>query len=565
MIISDMSRCRPASALSQRECSNRWQVLAYRTCDREPKGGLMIGAPSFVAAPEVQLPLGVSGWHDISIGIWIPKHDYDGAVTVKVKLDNDPCFIRLSEPEPVSGSQPRDGASLVVEAHFKAADLTGRRLIFGKAGGSNPKKAYIAYVRLTPLDMRGVQELKADRARTDTRILQAAIDGISFFSTGEYRTRDQILELVEPYRHSDVGKVTWAFCYGDSVNYPSKIGAFLGSDRPSRNNYHENFRRLAAAGHIPQKVAAEHVHGMGLKFEAMFRLGMFGRVPPRRWLPPGKKLFIETHPQCRLCMSDGTPVEKASYAFPEVRAHMLAIIRESALIFEIDGVSLAFNRGPFFAAWEQPVMDDFRREFGGDARALPLDHPDLARIRCRYLTEFVRDARKVLDEAGAARGKRLELGVWFEGQTRAQREYGGVDVETWINEGLLDSAVGSVGKNDAFDPLIISAAKKHGCKSISGIVCSGGTTHGQRPGFLDNAARRLYPAGGDGIAIWDSDTVTAGAFWPLMRRMGHRDEFIQLAKGSLERPYIALKEVNGCNLETENGRFGLGQAAYSCG
>ena len=108
-------------------------------------------------------------------------------------------------------------------------------------------------------------------------------------------------------------------------------------------------------------------------------------------------------------MSDGTPVEKASYAFPEVRAHMLAIIRESARMFDIDGISLAFNRGPLFVAYEQPVLDDFRKEFNADARVLPLDDPRLQRIRASYLDTFVRDVRRALDEVGAAKGKRLEL------------------------------------------------------------------------------------------------------------------------------------------------------------
>ena len=160
-------------------------------------------------------------------------------------------------------------------------------------------------------------------------------------------------------------------------------------------------------------------------------------------------------------MPDGTPVEKASYAFPEVRAHMLAIIRESAELFDIDGVSLAFNRGPLFAAYEQPVLDDFRKEFGADARALRLDDPRLAKVRARFLNEFVRDVRRMLGEVGKVRGKRLELSAWYPGQTIAERQWDGVEVETWIREGLLDSIVGSVG-NSGLDPAIIAAANAQG-------------------------------------------------------------------------------------------------------
>jgi len=52
------------------------------------------------------------------------------------------------------------------------------------------------------------------------------MDGLSYFWANEYRTREHLLELVEPLRHSDVGKVTWAVCNGDVTNYPSKVGIF---------------------------------------------------------------------------------------------------------------------------------------------------------------------------------------------------------------------------------------------------------------------------------------------------------------------------------------------------
>jgi hypothetical protein len=115
------------------------------------------------------------------------------------------------------------------------------------------------------------------------------------------------------------------------------------------------------------------------------------------------------------------------------------------------------------------------------------------------------------------------------------------------------------------DPVIIAAAKAKGCRCIPGFVCTGGTTHEYRQGLLNQAVRQLYPEGADGIALWDSDTLPAGALWPAMRRMGHRDEFCAMANTPPERPMVSLKDVQGCNLEAEHGRFGLGQAAYSCG
>ena len=137
-------------------------------------------------------------------------------------------------------------------------------------------------------------------------------------------------------------------------------------------------------------------------------------------------------------------------------------------------------------------------------------------------------------------------------------------MEAWIREGLLDSVVGSV-RNVPMDPSVIAAAKAQGCRYIPGLVCSGGTQHEHPKDLLDGAVKALYSEGAGGIALWDSDTLTAGALWTAMRRMGHREEFSAFAETPYVRPFIALKDVAGCNMETENGRFGLGQAAYSCG
>ena len=189
-------------------------------------------------------------------------------------------------------------------------------------------------------------------------MVQAVIDGLSYFSRDEYSRRAHILEKIEPYRYSDVGKVTWAVCYGDLTSYPSKVGHFWASERevpievaPGHNSslagekaLYESLRSLTSAGLVIPTIATEHVHAMGLKFDAMFRLAITGIVPPqRKWK---ERTFVENHPQFRQLMRDGTPVEKASYAFPEVRDLMLSIIQETAETFDIDGANLCFTRGP---------------------------------------------------------------------------------------------------------------------------------------------------------------------------------------------------------------------------
>ena len=135
---SDLSRCEQRSALSRTEAKAGWHLLPYETDEPKLKSGVMIGAASFISAPDVRLPLNIAGWYAIYLGYWNPHHAYDGGMTIKVKLNDDPCFIRISEAEPVYGSGI--DATTLQEAFFKIADLTGRELVFGNSMGRSRRR-----------------------------------------------------------------------------------------------------------------------------------------------------------------------------------------------------------------------------------------------------------------------------------------------------------------------------------------------------------------------------------------------------------------------------------------
>jgi uncharacterized lipoprotein YddW (UPF0748 family) len=109
---------------------------------------------------------------------------------------------------------------------------------------------------------------------------------------------------------------------------------------------------------------------------------------------------------------DGTPVEKASYAFPEVQDHMLSLIREVAEGFDIDGVNLGWKRGPQYVGYEAPVIEDFKREYGEDPRGLDENDLRVQRLRAKYVTEFTRKVRQLLNELGSKRKRKIELSAW---------------------------------------------------------------------------------------------------------------------------------------------------------
>ncbi|MBI4023399.1 MAG: hypothetical protein HY360_00355 [Verrucomicrobia bacterium] len=562
--ISDMRQCRPIARFSEKPTRNRWRIIPYETTDPHLKDGQMIGAASYVDAPEVRLPLRLSGWHAVYVGYWNPYHAYDGGLILKCKLSGDPCFVRLHEPT----ADPDQYVTCLREAFVTTADLTGRDLVFGKVRGPFGQKAYLAYVKLVPLTSEEIAAVKADRARKDARIVQVTIDGASFMAGNEYTTKEHILELVERYRYSDVGKVIWAVMYGDVTSYPSRIATFNGAKPivPIRSISaavpyaayckvaYASIRKLTSKGIIPAAVAARRVHQMGLKFDIMCRLGITGgSLPPMDQGTPKK--FLPSHPEYRQVLADGAAIDKASYAFSEVRRYALSIIREAAETFDCDGVNLAFVRGPYFVMYEKPVLDAFHKEYGKDARSMPLDDPRLIAVRCRFLTGFVRAARRALDEVGAKKRKRIAMSAYVFFETQSNLKFG-IDAASWMKEGLLDSIICQQGKTDH---RLIAAAKTSHCKFIS--QPSGGD-------FV-KSCHASYEAGADGVAVWDADHVQdQPPRWAVFSRAGHKDE---LQRSEDEHSFragnapelsrtIRLKTVGGIDVFQ-----GLWHAAFSCG
>ena len=553
--LSDMGSCQPREAVSVEPRDGRWTTIPYQTLVA-PGNGTMIGAVSYADVPDVRLTLRQTGWHAIYLGYWNPHHDYDGPTTLKLKLSGDPCFTRIADGNPPFEAR----TTYFKEAFFKVADLSGRDLVIGKVRGPYSRKAYIGYLKLVPLTDKEIAAIQTDRQRIEKRTTQVSIDGASFFSNNQYTKHEHILELVERYRHSDVGKVIWAVCYGDMTNYPSKVGVFSDGPNtiplrhmPANNSYaaymkvrQDSIRELTSAGILPQAVAAKHVHSMGLRFDLMYRLAIQGPLPPRKGLQNNKS-FVERHPEFRMVMQDGTPIEKASYAFPEVRGLMLEIIRESMIAFDADGANLCFVRGTEFVLYEQPVLDDFRKRHDQDARKFNVSDPRMMQLRGSYLTQFVRDARRVLDEVGAKKGKRLELSAWvFPELDRNRRN--GTDVDSWIQAGLLDSVI-TLG--DPLDPKLIAVAKAHQCPVI----------HHPSGDLNVASASASYTAGADGIAVWDCDGIQdSPAAWAVTRRLGHRSELTQPAFHPPPIRKIRLQSIGGLDVLQ-----GLWHSAYSGG
>ena len=539
--VNDLSVCRPKSALSTTRQEGHWRLLPY---EADGISGTMLAAEELTGAPNVTLPLNVKGWHAIHVGFWNPRMHWTKDTIIKLKLSTDTCFRRIRHKAP----DPCWTGMELHEAFWDYADLTGRDLVIGQHSKGFPANAHIAYVKLEPLPPERVEEIREDRARTDTRTLISLNDGTSFLNGEACTTEEELLEQVELYRHSDVGTVFWAVCYGDRTNYPSEVGMMIGTDAQhsgsqGRANVTGSLRALISQGLIPFQVIMRRVHEMGLQFHTQFRLGILsgdhmggGRTGS----------FSSKHPEFRIVHRDGTPLPKMSYAFPQVRQFMVSLIREVGQQ-DIDGVNLCFIRGPMFVGHEKPVVDDFKRKHGRDPREIDENDARWLTHKAEYVTEFLRQVRRLVDEIGTSRGRKLQLSAmtyWSE----PLNMYHGFDMRTWVQEGLLDFIIGGLRDKD-----FVRSVKGSNCKLV--------TSSGERtPANYVRAAQLCREAGADGVSVWDMNgPQDHPEHWEVLRSLGHSERVEAFARQLPKLKTFKLKTLGGvdvchlCNKDAPDG------------
>lgn len=545
--VADMGACTPKSALADVPTDNRWQVVAY---DAGLVKGRMLCAQSLVQAPEVTLPLNLHGWHAVSIGFW-PGIYYDSRI--KYRLSGEQIFTVIDHRDPGAGTGPAawDRTELV-ESFPRYADVTGQDIVFAKQHHSHQSlKAFIAYVKLEPLSDAQVQAVIRDRERRDTRRVLALVDGDGLFVGRAPSTKAELLEVVEPYRHSDVGLVFWGVNLGDLTYYRSRVGTFCYARDGAfalqgRREAAESHWKLEQQGVVPWRAAMDHVHAMGLEFHTYYRLSMYDHVGPAN-IFTAESTFLAEHPECRIVARDGTALPKASYAFPETRDFMVRLMEE-AMETDVDGVSLCFVRGPEYFGYEQPILDDFRDQYGIDPRELPDDDERLLDVRAAHMTRFVRQVRRAAEAHGSRRGRPIAVSAWIEGSDERMK-YFSYDSYRWIEEGLLDLVIADN------PPSFLRLARDKGCRVFAQRTAGwAGTLPEQHVEAMQYALLRNL----SGIGIWDIDACQSfPETWAVVSRLGHEQEvrYALPAAGYPRMKRVQLLSVAGRDIshtETRN-------------
>ena len=567
--LSDLDQCQPDGALLREPRRGSWQLLDYET---DMLSGVMLLARPETAAPEITYPLGVSGWHAVSIGVYQMSSE-DTPLEVLVKTSGDQTFSIL-KLRPVE-RRGRWGGQLR-ELFWRIVDLTGQELVLGQvalpvAEGEGPgshlcSPCGITYIKLVALSDAEVRDVQAERKRTDTMRLFAHDDAHGPHFSYRPTTAEEIRRHIEPYRDTDFSRLYWETGSGDALFYFSKIGRIPTYD--SRGDYGrlgdrmicESWQILRDKGIDPFQVALDHTHEIGLEFHAAYRLAGWTYPPPLGYYS-WTGSFFDNHPEWHCVDREGRDVPRMSYAFREVQDFVLSILRETAG-YPIEGICLLYNRRPPYLEYEQPLVDGFKAAHGRDPHLLPEDDPTWLTYRAGVMTEFMRRVRGEMDTVSQEQGRQrpIEVSVCVLGKEEDNMFFA-LDIPAWVREGLVDTIIPyspaplalpvwergrdtDTWSNPEQVKPFVDATRGTRCTLAPNVL-----PRQMSPEDFRRMASMLYGTGADHLFFWDSDVPNRADYtegWSALRRLGHREEieaWKEAGEPSLTTPTMELRKL----------------------
>ncbi len=301
--------------------------------------------------------------------------------------------------------------------------------------------------------------------------------------------------------------------FGQSVSsFDDGLRSFVHSPTPGvMPRIAQNIRALIAESGGPMTALSRLSREAGLPFFPRVRMNSHYDMDPAH---AGYGRFRRERPDLMI----GRPGESIpqgttewgirtglDFAFPEVRAHRLDIIREIAERFDVDGVELDFMRHPAFFRIDEAYAN-------------------------RYLmTDLVRQARRRLDELGKERGRKLQLAVRVP-PTLYDSARIGLDAGEWIAGRLVDIVVVGGGFIPFETPIreFVSAASDTDCLVYG---CVEGTVTADERGV--RALASLWKdAGAAGVYLYNFYTMS-----PEWNRRTARELSNPHARNRLDKRY----------------------------
>ncbi len=320
---------------------------------------------------------------------------------------------------------------------------------------------------------------------------------------------------------TSVTTISWSILSGDAPSYDSRVQPIYGEAQQSglpdyMNTYADNLKALVDAGTCPLKIVNDFAHEHGMEAFASVRMNdvhdSFVEGHLSRWKLDHREFLVSAR---------GLQTAIAEPAFPGsgvanlystaldfthqvVRDRKFEIIEEVCLRYDLDGVELDFIR--------HPVL--FKSIFEGGA---------ISPEQIALMTAFIRRIRGRMDDIGEERGRPFLLAVRTPDDLELSLGIG-LDLETWMREGLVDMLI--LGGGYAHHSLPVAkmakAAHAHGVPLYPCINNPGQLMDGKGLEMTRALATKWYAAGADGIYFWNLtapwEQVRDEARWRALRK-----------------------------------------------
>ena len=345
-----------------------------------------------------------------------------------------------------------------------------------------------------------------------------------------YRFRQPVDEVLG----TGVDTLSVGLASGQTFWHDTKVGLKWGERVERHNNgvmwwrAGENLEHALREGIDPLKVVIDRAHEKDLQVLCSLKLNDPSDLESDKLYWLGKLKW--DHPEVMIGEEDPDEPKIATcsdYARPEVRQERLDVLEE-----------VVFNYGPDGIELDDCLKDSHLRVFF---------KPSEARRNIPILTEFIRDVRRLLDHAGESKwGRRLALAMRVH-PTEEGNLAAGMDVRSWLAEGLLDFVVPYLGgphdkltdSQFSFDWLV-EAARASGAwiYSPAGRTPYDDRHFEQTIEMFRATASNLHARGADGLYLEDLKWPHTRDQYMVLREMGDPDIYERKTKHYMFAPGI---------------------------
>lgn len=527
---------------------DKWCRVPYSTADRS--GELLTAFPGCMPQDVVIRPQ-LTGWHRIYVCMMI----YENNMAL-LKLSADTAF-ELIMPTRSAGWDEYT----LEEGFWRCADLTGQTLTISRASFTEPCNTLIAWIRFVPMTEQEVADWKADFSRREDKRLYANNDMHNLLYSRVLKSREDWHTVVDAYRDSDVEWISMEnmmLSTANAANMPEEILLVRDGDRwvTEQRKSHYTYEML--------RELVERAHSQGRKTCSSLRMNCWIAGFPYVNGPYDNQFYLD-NPHLRCVDRDGTPVERMSYAFPQVQQQVIDTMVDMARL-GFDAVGLLYNRGMPYLLYEQPVADRFFAEYGEYPYELPLADPRLNHIHRQMMTEFMQKLRKALDDVFGKGKVQIHAQVM---RTLRDCHLTALDPEEWAKQGLVDAIIsypramyevldGDIWRDEAHTRLDLDKFRAY-VRSASGELVLDPDLYNREsqiipgrvaeftelerkygvkvyftvmprimpPAEFVSFVEAMYRLGAERFSLWDTEgRAAAVAMWSVVRRLGHKEQVL---------------------------------------